>query len=375
MKTVLVIVPTYNEAANIERLIKKIWRVGAEAEHVFEVLVVDDNSPDGTGQIVKKIQTKDSRLHLLSGRRQGLGKAYVRGFKHGLKKGGYDAFVMMDADFSHDPAVIPNLLKALDAGADYVIGSRYVPGGGTADNWSRRRLLQSRLANSLARWLVGHHGGIKDQTSGFKALRSSALAKISLEQVSASGYVFQVNLLHAFAKAGYKLAEVPIIFADRTKGKSKLRLRDVVEFLYLTYRLNPDSTVRRLVRFGFVGAVGTLVNLGVLFLLVQGLGAQVLLAVAIAIEVSIVSNFFMNHLFTFRFHRAGRLDSTATVATKLVRYNFITLGGAAISYLVFLACYKWLGWHYIISDLIAIIVATSWNYMMSVRVVWKVVDA
>ena len=375
MKRVLVVLPTYNEADNIEPMVGAIFKVAAKLpEHELDILVVDDNSPDGTAERVVGLQKKRTDLHLVKGRKQGLGKAYRRGFKHGLGLKPYFAVVMMDADFSHDPKTIPSLLKAL-ASADYVIGSRYVRGGGTSGNWPTKRLMQSKLANFLARQLVGLKIDVRDLTSGFKAIRATALKQIPLDDIPASGYVFQVSLLHAVSKQGFRVREVPITFGDRLAGQSKLGLRDMVEFLYLTYRLNPNSTVRRLLRFGLVGAAGTLVNLAVLVGLVRLAHLSVWLGAAIAIEVSIISNFSLNHLYTFRLVRiAGPKDSLSSLLTKLFRYNLITLGGAAITYGVFALGYKGLGLHYIVADLIAIILAMAWNYWMSVRIVWRVVD-
>ena len=376
MKKVLVVLPTYNEADNIEPMVGAIFKVAARLpNYEIDILVVDDNSPDGTAERVARLQKSRAGLHLIKGCKQGLGKAYRRGFKHGLGLKPYFAVVMMDADFSHDPKVIPALLAALEAGADYVIGSRYVAGGGTTGNWPTKRLLQSKLANFLARHLVGLDTKVHDLTSGFKAVRASALKQIPLDDIPASGYVFQVSLLHAFSSRGFRVREVPIMFGDRRAGKSKLGLRDMAEFLYQTYRLNPDSRVRRLLRFCLVGASGTLVNLAVLIGLVRLAHLPVLLAAAIAIEVSIVSNFSLNHLYTFRLVRiAEPKDSPVSLLIKLFRYNLITLSGAAITYAVFALGYKMLGLHYVLADLIAILLATAWNYWMSVRIVWRVVD-
>ena len=377
---VLVIIPTYNEVENVEPIITAIFATQKKlSRHKLEVLIVDDNSPDGTGKLVKKIQKRNKRVHLLEGQKAGIGKAYVRGFAYGLEKARYETFITMDADFSHNPEAIPALLKAMDGGKDYVIGSRYVHGGKIEANWPMRRRIVSRLANSAARLFIDPTKDIRDLTGGFKAMRTSALATIDLSHLRASGNVFIVSLLHEFSSRGFEIDEVPITFTDRRFGASKLRLRDMLEFAYVTYRINPKSRIRRFIRFALVGACGTVVNLAVLVGLVRYSRLSVLDANAIAIEVSIISNFFMNHLYTFRAAitspKLQRRDRFGAMMLKLARYNVVALGGAAISFLTFAFLYRMLGFHYILADMLAIVVAMSWNYWMSVRVVWRVVDA
>jgi len=296
--------------------------------------------------------------------------------QHGLKLKAYFAVILMDADFSHNPQHIPLLLEALERGNDYVIGSRYVKGGVT-HNWPVSRSIKSRLANTFARIMLDMKHNVRDLTGGFKAIRVSSLKQINLDSLKASGFVFQVNLLHEFSKRGFKITEVPIEFKNRSRGRSKMRLRDILEFLYLTYRLNPHSRIRRLIRFCFVGASGTIVNLAVLIMLVQAFRVSPPVAFVAALEVSIVSNFFLNHFYTFRAAvtspKSKRHDSAGILLSKLFRYNLVALGGAAISFIVFYAFYK-LRLNYVPADLLAIIAATAWNYYLSVKIVWKLVD-
>jgi len=336
------------------------------------VLVVDDGSKDGTLEIVARLADEfPGKVDILARHsKQGLGKAYTRGYRYGQQLGVFDAFLTLDADFSHEPKSIPSLLAALDDGADYVIGSRYVKGGGTSDSWPLLRLLQSRLANFLARELGGLKDEVKDLTSGFRAIKPAVLSQLSLEEIPASGYVYLVSILYELSGRGFKIKEVPIIFEERRWGQSKLKLRDMIEFLFLAYRLNPNSRARRILRFGLVGACGTLVNLAVLAICVNVFKLSPLVAVATAIEISITSNFFMNHLYTFRY----RLADDAAVISKLLKYNIIALGGATITYGLFAFGYKSLHLHYLIADLVAIALAMFWNYVMSVMIVWKVVD-
>ena len=378
MKKALVILPTYNEADNIKPIVTEIFKVSEKMPAWrLAVLVADDNSPDGTAKIVRSLQNQHKDLHLITGQRAGLGKAYIRGFKFGLKHRSYNAFVMMDADFSHDPAAIPTLLAGIDKGYDYVIGSRYVPGSQITKNWSRTNLISSRLANLIARIFIDIKD-VADLTGGFRVVRRSALEKINLQGIHAGGNVFLVNLLHEFSRHGFVISEAPVNFRDRRYGKSKRRIRDVFEFLYITYRLNPNSRPRRMIRFGLVGFSGTIVNLLVIYCMVHLLHQIVLLSDAVAIEVSIISNFFMNHYYTFRAAftspRSSRQEPTRSILIKLGKYNLIALGGAAISFVFFAVGFKALGLNYILADLIAIILSLSWNYWMSIHIVWKVVD-
>jgi dolichol-phosphate mannosyltransferase len=189
------------------------------------VLVVDDGSPDGTGELVQKIATGNDRVHLLVGEgKQGLGQAYVRGFGWGLERG-YEVFVEMDADFSHDPRALPDLLEATRA-CDVAVGSRYVRPGGV-EGWSWSRHLLSRAGNIYARIVLGF--GVRDSTSGFRCYRRSVLEAVGLEQVRSNGYAFQIDMTYRAWKLGFVIREVPITFRERSLGSSKMSRAIVVE--------------------------------------------------------------------------------------------------------------------------------------------------
>ncbi|HEX7633410.1 MAG TPA: glycosyltransferase family 2 protein [Candidatus Saccharimonadales bacterium] len=372
-RRVLIVIPTYNEAQNIKPLVAAIGNVFAgQKTYAADMLFVDDTSPDGTADIVRQLQGRNKHIYLLSGTKAGLGRAYVRGFEYGLGLGNYFAVVMMDADLSHDPAVIPSMLGQLEQGADYVIGSRYIKGGTT--EYARHRQLNSMIANLVAKHFIDIKTNTKDLTAGFKAIRRTALETIPLRDIAASGYVFQVSLLYEFAKRGFVVREVPITFHERHHGVSKLGLHDILEFLRLTYSLNPQSRVRRMIRFATVGASGTLVNLAVLITLVNALHTEVMIAYAVALETSIISNFFLNHWFTFRSVREDNSPSLAAQIAKFGRYNLVALAGATIAWLIFSFCYKALGMWYVPADLLGIVASMSWNYWLSVRLVWRIID-
>ena len=211
---VLVIVPTYDEADNVERIVERLQASVPEAH----VLVVDDASPDGTGELAEKLAARDPRVHVLRrAGKDGLGPAYVAGFSWALARG-YDVVVEMDADGSHAPEQLPRLLTALE-GADLVLGSRYVPGGRVED-WPMYRLLLSRLGNRYTRRLL--RLPLSDATGGYRAVRGELVDALPFEDVASHGYCFQVDWAWRAVRSGARVVEVPITFAERTLGRSKM---------------------------------------------------------------------------------------------------------------------------------------------------------
>jgi dolichol-phosphate mannosyltransferase len=232
-KTACIIVPTYNEAGNIKHLLDKIFendrRHAAATGVSLHVLVVDDNSPDGTAAIVEEYMRTNAAVHILKrADKNGLGAAYIAGMRHALNTLNPDLVFEMDADFSHNPDDIYRLIAEIERGADFVIGSRYIPGGSIPANWGAHRKFISRAANLYAKTVLSL-ADVKDCTGGFRAIRASALRSIDLDGLSVKGYAFQVSLLDAILRAGNTVREVPITFTDRTIGNSKMRLRDVTE--------------------------------------------------------------------------------------------------------------------------------------------------
>jgi dolichol-phosphate mannosyltransferase len=229
------ILPTYNEAENVEPIIAAAADVLAgAASDGFRVLVVDDGSPDGTGQIADRLARQREWLEVLHrSEKAGIGPAYLAGFRHALDR---DAGLLMemDSDFSHDPADLARLLSSVDAGADVALGSRYVPGGEVSD-WGLLRRLVSEGGSAYARWVLGLR--IRDLTGGFKCFRREVLEAIHLDDVRSRGYAFQVELTYRAVRAGFRVEEVPIIFRDRRRGQSKMSWRIAVEAMVLVPRL------------------------------------------------------------------------------------------------------------------------------------------
>ncbi len=240
MKTTIVL-PTYNEKENIKDFLDAVLdELNTIEDFDINILVVDDYSPDGTSDIVKTIMDKDKRVNLLLNNTRGLGRAYIAGFKYAIENFNPDILIEMDSDFSHDVKKIKELLNAIKEGAaegiSFAIGSRYVKGGSIPSDWPLIRKLNSRWGNIFARNIAGLYN-IKDCTSGFRAIRTSILKQVDLDKLNANGYSFQMNILFECVQKGAKTAEIPIDFIDRTKGKSKLGLSDVMEFMINSAKL------------------------------------------------------------------------------------------------------------------------------------------
>ena len=226
----LVIVPTYNERENNRRLVDAVLRQDGR----LEVLVVDDGSPDGTGQIVAELEAADSRVHLLErAKKMGLGTAYIAGFRWALERD-YQYVLEMDADFSHDPAHLPQFLRAIE-NADLVLGSRYQQGRVTVVNWPIGRLLLSYAANLYARAVTGLP--VWDATGGFKCFRRAVLEAIDFGHVRSNGYAFQIEMSFRAWKRNFRITEIPIVFVDRTEGTSKMSKSIVREAIWMVWRL------------------------------------------------------------------------------------------------------------------------------------------
>jgi len=224
-----VVLPTYNERGNLERIVPAILAAAPE----IDILIVDDNSPDGTGQLADEIRAREPRVQVLHrARKEGLGRAYVAGFQVALRAG-YGRVLSMDADFSHDPARLPAMLAA-SRDADIVIGSRYVAGGGTV-NWGLGRRLLSKGGSLYARTVLGI--GIRDLTGGFKVFRREALEALDLGTLRTTGYAFQIELTYRAIRRGLRVVEVPIVFPDRSVGKSKMSGRIFFEAVWKVWAM------------------------------------------------------------------------------------------------------------------------------------------
>lgn len=238
MRKTIVVIPTYNERQNIENILERVLGAGP----AIEVVVVDDNSPDGTAEVVKKAMETNPRLHLIEREgKQGLGTAYIRGFKHALETDA-QLVMQMDADLSHDPRYIPDLLAAVED-YDLVIGSRYIKGVNVV-NWPIERLMLSYLANVYTRVITGMP--VHDATAGYKCFRREVLEALNLDEVISDGYCFQIEMNFRAWRRGFRIGEVPIVFVERHSGTSKMSKRIIWEAIYKVWVLRFKGLFNRL---------------------------------------------------------------------------------------------------------------------------------
>ena len=366
MRTIIII-PTFNERGNIGALIRALLDQFKRVRHDLHILIVDDNSPDGTADVVRSLQANNDNVHLLTGQKAGLGAAYIRGMNHALHVLQADLVFEMDADFSHKPEDIPRLLSEIEAGADFVIGSRYVPGGSVPKTWDLVRRLNSMGGNLAARYIAGIPQ-IRDCTAGFRAIRASLLRRIDFSQLRVQGYAFQVALLHAALEQGGKIREIPVDFVDRKQGESKLQFSDIIEFAINVWGIRLQSS-KTFIKFAIVGASGVLVNLGFfsLFLMME---INKYIASPIAIELSIIWNFLLNNYWTFRWRKTGN-----RTRIRGLKFNLVSVIALGVSYGTFVALsIAFPDTKPQIHQLIGIVPATLVNYFLNSYWTFRHVD-
>lgn len=325
---IVVILPTYNEKDNIALMIRALQEQFGRIPHDMNILVVDDNSPDGTADIVRAEAKGAKNIFLITGQKLGLGAAYVRGMQHAINELHADAVMEMDADFSHKPEDVPRLIEALDNGADFAIGSRYVPGGKIPEDWSFLRRMNSKWGNVFARYVAGLYS-VKDCTAGFRAIRAGVIRKIDFETLKVRGYAFQISLLHEAILNHATVREIPVEFVDRKRGETKLGLSDIVEFMLNAWWIRLERS-KTFLKFSVVGAAGVVVNLAS-FTVLLNMGMNKFAASPVAIEISIISNFFLNNFWTFS-HR----DVNDKIHIRGLKFNFISFVALGVSYSTFL---------------------------------------
>jgi dolichol-phosphate mannosyltransferase len=325
---IVVILPTYNERDNIALIIKALQEQFKKVPHDMSILVVDDNSPDGTAELVRAEAKSSSNIFLLSGQKQGLGAAYARGMQFAINDLHADAVMEMDADFSHKPEDVPRLIEAIDQGGDFAIGSRYVPGGKIPEDWSFLRRMISKWGNVFARYVAGLYS-VKDCTAGFRAIRAEVIRKIDFETLRVRGYAFQISLLHEAILNHADVREIPVEFVDRKRGQTKLGVSDIVEFMLNTWWIRLERS-KTFLKFSVVGTVGVVVNL-VSFTLLMNMGLNKFIASPVAIEFSIISNFLFNNFWTFS-HR----DVNDKIHIRGLKFNIISFVALGVSYSTFL---------------------------------------
>ncbi len=357
MSKATLIVPTYKERENIAPLVERIH--AALHDYDYRVLFVDDDSNDGTVELVASLSKKYPIDILVRRDKRGLASAVV----DGIEQAGGETIVVMDADLQHPPEVLTELLKGIDQGADMVIASRYVAGGG-CEGWGRARRINSKGAIFIAHLLLPRTRQVKDPVSGFFAFKKQAIGGAELKP---AGYkiVLEVLMQGRFQS----VAEVPFNFQLRRRGKSKLSARQQVEYLRHIFSLMRRSgELLRFLKFCAVGASGIIVNEGLLWLLTELGGLVYTVSSVISIEASIVSNFMLNDIFTFR---DRRVPGGRSRAARLLRFNVVSLVGLAINLGVLWLLTNIFGVYYLLSNLVGIALAFLWNYFLNTWWTWR----
>ena len=358
------VLPTYNEEKNIRQTVEGIFsnQILVPTSR-FRVLVVDDNSSDGTQKEVTQLIAKYPDLHMITGDKKGLGDAYKRGLLYALSSFKPDFVFQMDSDGQHDPKLIPAFIEQINAGYSLVVGSRFVEGGSTPD-FSFRRKFISRLGNLLVRYAGGVRH-IRDCTSGYRCISSSHLEKCNLGFLSTRGYSFQSSLICELVVQGAKCKEIPITFSRRNSGSSKLSLRDQVEFILNIPKLGFHSH-KDFIKYSTVGFSGLFVNLGSYIFLTRYLGMAEVVAPIISIETSLISNFLLNNFWTFRKRNLER-----ALISRLMQFHLVMGFTGIFNYLTFFLMFKIVMVNDILANLLGIGVAAILNYLINSNWTWK----
>lgn len=381
--TAIVIIPTYNERENVQVVIPALAKVFKTITNWnMGVLVVDDTSPDKTYEVVKKLTSKYSFLKLLINKQKaGLGGAYLKGMTEAFENLGADVVFEFDADLSHDPEKIPELLTKIEEGYDLVLGSRYVKGGSIPQDWGLHRKLLSITGNLFIMFVLTDFR-IRDWTAGYRAITKKVYQAVHPEMDSHrfTGYTFQIGFLHKTVRKGFSVAEVPIHFIDRTEGESKLGPEYIKNTLIYILKVRLNEIVNhRVFKFAFVGGVGALIQLSTLGLWRSVLPFQ--LAFFMSVETAILSNFALNNAWTFSDRKLGLLQ----IPGKFLQFNLASAGSIVIQQLVALVGEFAIGLFALFTipvigliidmghvyAIIGILLGMFWNFFAYTTFIWK----
>jgi len=323
-----ILLPTYNENENVLKIIPMIFEKQSQIQsHTLQILVIDDESPDGTADTVRKLQKTYAGLFLISGKKQGLGEAYKRGIGHAVEHLKPQIIFEMDADLQHDPALIPLMISLYNFGFTLIIGSRFLPGGQTVD-FSLYRKFISLFGNLLIRLFTGLPR-LRDFTSGFRCIDADLIQSCDLSEMSTRGYSFQTSLLVELMRKGAKVLEIPILFRPRQYGQSKLAFRDQFEFMINLVRIR-FGQFYNFVRFVIIGISGVLVNLGGYIIFARWFKVKPVFSFVLATELAIVTNFLLNNLWNYRGRRFR------DILRRITKFHLLAVPAALSSLFVFI---------------------------------------
>lgn len=391
---VVIVIPTYNERDNTGKMIEALAaELPKIKNHDMRVLYVDDTSPDKTYEVVRQKSEKYPWVHLLLNKeKKGLGKAYAKGFKYAMEKLGADYVMEFDADFQHKPEEIKNLVAKIDEGHEYIIGSRYIPGGSIPKEWGVNRKFLSIVGNLVAR--VGlMMPKVHDLTTGFKITKvKGVLDKIDLDNLYSNSFAYKVQILGQAIQGGAKWVEVPINFMARTEGESKIIKNEMVETLKVIFLVQiHNPKILKFIKFGVVGFVGYLVNaislelfsgtslartLAVVFsgakgTLVAFIAEPSAWAAAFAAELAIINNFTFNNIWTFK---EAKITKPLKLVQKFLEFNLTSLGAIVIQFIIIGVMVLLLGDRRLIRQagiLVAMPLVLAFNYTMYNLFIWK----
>lgn len=365
MYELTVIIPTYKEESNIERIITAVDTVLKKNNIPGEILVVDDNSPDRTIEFVTNLKkTRPNLSFLVRIDDHGLSQSVVDGFSHA----GSPVFLVMDADLSHPPALIPKMYQSIKDGSDIVVGSRYMTGG-RIEKWPLKRRVISHGATFLGRLLFPE---VSDPVSGFFAIKRMVVKEAPLKP---RGYKI---LLEVLGKGSWEtIKEIPFEFVDRATGSSKLKIKTIVEYAQQVVDITLFSLFhhqsaawkewKKVIKFGLVGLSGIFVNMGVLYYLTEFVGFYYLVSSLFAIELSILNNFVWNDLWTFKGTGQHRMASRWH---RVISFHAVSAGGLVINMGILYFLTSFVGVYYLISNIIGILVGFGWNFVLNRKITW-----
>ena len=368
---IVIVIPTYNEAENIGRLIEALSEeFKADKTNEYHILVVEGNSPDKTADVVREKASKYNFVHLLMEQRKaGLGAAYMYAFKYAIKELSPDVLMEMDADFQHDPKDVVRLVKEISNGYDHVIGSRFTKGGSIPKDWGIHRKILSKGGNIFTKLVLGLYN-ISDFTTGYKATRVKGfLDKIDLDNVLSDGFAYKLDLLYRIHKLGAKIKEIPIQFGLRNKGNSKMEKNNFVDSIRvdLTLRFNEN---KNFFKFLIVGIVGLAVDTG-LFNLLRVLLSNSTTAALISGSIAMIATFLLNNHWSFKENKIEGLSKKIMSIIVYVVSSSVPL--VVRSKLVYFAN-KWYGDTFLISNIaffIGIAFGLIWNFTVYSRLIWR----
>jgi len=371
MKTVIIL-PTYNERENIITLLDALHdEVKKIHGHTCMFLVVDDMSPDGTGEVVRTYIKTHKDTYIVTGKKEGLGRALLRGMTYAVETLKAEILVQMDCDLSHDPTRIPLFLAAIDDGADFVVGSRYIKGGSIPENWGIHRKIFSVVGNAIVRFGL-RFPKTHDWTGGYRAYKKKYYEQFASEMKEYSGYVFQIAFLHKAIQAGAKIVEVPIHFTDRLYGHSKIAAGEYIKnvLLYVGGSLVHELRYGSFGKFLVVGGLGFVINAVLLVVFREWVGLSASIANLIGAAAAIFSNFNLNNLWTFK---EKKITSVVSYVLKLLQFYGTSLFGVLViqTGTIELGTRVFGESLYFVYFLVGTSLLMIWNYFMYSRVIWK----